>query len=1047
MGTYNPHAPYILGQEWVPIRNASYVPDGVVERGYAFHLDATTVPVSGAFYVEEIPGNRLASACDFISVYPAGRETLTGPIKSVRIRPSAIVVTNPGSIDISEGLEALFSPEDSRSIIFDADTGIFSQLQVSFDTEPLAQLLLGKRIVDVKLHYTFTSPNVGNSSTMEFRIHNQSAFTGYSFPQITEVVYTSDISKVSTLSISELNPAWDPTEDFPFQRTILPWRFQELNRFRASEPAATALTVYIQNDATIFFVLLQYLEMEVVYCEETRVLYGGFRTYDGQFASFGPRPTEFYNIGAIAARLYNPATFTQGATLPAGDYVVTIYHRDIAARSVLQGAPRIHAIREYYQLPHQRGIHVRQTTTEDEQFTSEPSDILTQITLHTASQVVTGVHPYGTQYGAPIYGVRTAIQEIEDNPSAGGAPYPQVRFYARRYGNTVLPLTLTDVTTGLSTVSITVSDFDALPEIVDGWREVTLRFATPPTFPATADDVDWRWSATGELTGNQWQIMVADGPSGSWGPTPAAAATGPATYWAPLGSQVALTWQSPSISGTAQDTTSDAVLIFSQDPPAVTGLAISQLSQPITGVAEPLCADGRCVPTAIDYTRLTWTPFGVCDEFNRELINDWGFTDTNQLYTLEGGTIPDDYDVTADRGVMTLSTVNATRNASAPFSAFASSFIGSSFGGFEAKVKMRVPQISTGAVVQGRLAIGTDNANAYETYVNFNTDGTVSMQLSRIVAGIVAFLPLSTSTVTVGSYGAGSEFYVKLRWHPGGFLAGKVWNVLNAEPGGWTLTTVDTALTSFTQARLRARAITGNTNVNPQMMFSEFTAMPVPLVDGSLELQRRDVLSDDWQTIMLSTRPACLIGFSDYEARVGQLSEYRLRTLNALDFTGPWVSGSGTIPSPGVDITQGATGILIFTSNEQPSANLAYVAQFEGAPVEQFSFPEADTVSLQRLFGVDFFLAIRPLERGGERFSRVLLVNNAAIALPSLANFRDLRDLAWADLSYVCVRDELGNRWYATVVVPDGAVRNVRTTYLARIDVIEMTDVPSQVDP
>lgn len=1034
MGHYNPHAPHILGQEWVPIRNAPYVPDGVVERGYTFRIDAVTTPVSGAFYVEQIAENRLANSCDLISVYPAGQESLTGPVKSVRIPASAISVNNPGSIDTSEGLNALLNPEDTEFIIFTADTGISSQLRVNFDTSPYAQILLGKRILDVRIRYQLSSFNIANADNFSIDVEDTASST-ITFPQITEITSTADISKVSVLSITEMDPFWDSTAAARGQRTILPWRFQELNRFRSG--ASPLLVVSIQNNAVLFDVFLGFMDLEVLYCEETRVLYGGFKTYDTTIANTPALPIEFYNVGAIATRLYNPITHTQGATLPPGDYVVTIYHRDMSSRSIYQGAPRIRALREYYQLPHQRGRLVRQTLTLDDEFTADETDVLTQVTLHTATQIVTGVHPYGTQYGAPIYGSRTAIQEIEDNPSSGtGVPYPQVRFYARRYGNTTTPLTLVDVAAGTSTVSISVTDFDALPEIVDGWREVTLRFATPPTFPVTADDVDWRWQSTGELTGNQWQIMVADGPSGSWGPVPAAAATGPATYWAPLGSQVALNWQSPTISGTAQDTTSDAVLIFSQDPPAVTGFAITQLSQAITGIAEPLCEGGRCVPTAITYNRLTWNALGYCDTFDTDQVDGWPNADTGQAYALSGGVVPGNYDVNGGSGKHTMTTTAVARNSTITVAAPLSLT--------NARVDIAVSAIATGGSIIAGVGVGTDFDNMYAARLQFQAAGVLVLEIRKTFGGAQA----SLGTVTIGGYVPDQAWTAEISWRIGGFLEARAWPVGGTRPHYAQKTAIDSVgsvITTFTAVVLRSVLEAGVTNVNPVVSYDSASSTTDQINGGSTELQRRDSLTD-WQTIMLSTSPGCAVAYSDFEARVGMSSEYRIRTLNALDFEGPWVTGSGTIPAPGVTVAGRANSILIFTTNEQPESSLAYVMQWEGQPVEQFAFPEADTVSLQRMFGRDYFLAIRPLERGGERFSRNILINNAAIPVPSLANFHDLRDLAWTDVNYICVRDELGNRWFATVIVPDGEIRRDRTIYLARIDVTQVTNTATPVD-
>jgi hypothetical protein len=55
--------------------------------------------------------------------------------------------------------------------------------------------------------------------------------------------------------------------------------------------------------------------------------------------------------------------------------------------------------------------------------------------------------------------------------------------------------------------------------------------------------------------------------------------------------------------------------------------------------------------------------------------------------------------------------------------------------------------------------------------------------------------------------------------------------------------------------------------------------------------------------------------------------------------------------------------------------------------------------------------------------------------------------MAWDDVSYVCVRDEEGNRWFASINVPNGVVRNRRRLYVATVQIVEVTDTPSPVDP
>jgi hypothetical protein len=142
--------------------------------------------------------------------------------------------------------------------------------------------------------------------------------------------------------------------------------------------------------------------------------------------------------------------------------------------------------------------------------------------------------------------------------------------------------------------------------------------------------------------------------------------------------------------------------------------------------------------------------------------------------------------------------------------------------------------------------------------------------------------------------------------------------------------------------------------------------------------------------------------------------------------------------------------LLIFTTNEiqNGSSNLAYSSVWmDTQVVEDFSFAEAGFVQMQSMYNRDFFTAFRPNERGGERFSRTVLVQAAAISPPSLGDFRSLRDMAWDNVSYICVRDEDGNRWFATVMVPSGQVLRDRRLYLAPVDIVEITDTPSEVNP
>lgn len=840
MGNYNPHAPYILGQEWVPIRPADFTPEEFTERGYIFRLGHTTAPVSGAYYVAQLPESRIGdNNVDFISVYPAATAKLTGPIKKVNVPVSAVAVTG-SSIDITQGFQALNNISDDSYVKFSAATGGTDALAIQFDLDSYVQQLFGKRILSVTIRYTLkgTPEQIVDSTGGHLVwkvgfIRDTSTMMTLGNPEVTPITFdansfTQPLNTIFTWPLKSTNAFWDASTSRPDrQRDVYPWRYQELARFRATESASTRLSIYITNTLPTGSnsAFLYFTDMEITYCEETRVRYGGRRTTGNSF----PLGTDVNAVsqGPNFVRLLD-TNLALGTSLTPGEYLVTLTHINTDLQFYPDAAPIVEALRELYQLPSQRGTNLVQTLVVDDEFTQNDTDVLTHITLHTAAGVVTGVHAYGQNYGAPVHTSTSPIQEIEDDPVGSAALFPQVRFYARRFGSTTVPLTITDVATGLSTASISVADFDALPEIVDGWREVTLRFATAPSFATTAGDIDWKWTAAGELVGNQWQILAASGPS----PT-GTQSIAKATYYAPFGDTVDLTWMSPSISGTAEDTLGDATLIFSQDPMPVSGFAVALASQDLT-YAQRCGVTSPNVPTQLRYVNLTWSA--------------------------------------------------------------------------------------------------------------------------------QTFLPVT------------------------GF--------------------------------------------------------------GQYELERYDAVDGAWRQIMNASSLA-VTGFADYEARVSIPTYYRIRTCNLLDFCGPWVTGGPiTITGTGVTIGGDGNGLLMLTTNRQPTLNAAYTMNWEnGPPIETFTLPEADQVQLSRMYGKDYFTAFFPTERGGEQFTRLILVNAGAISPPSLADAVGLRNLTYANVRYICVRDELGNRWFANVRVPEDAVRFDRTVYLATVQITLLTVVPDPIDP
>jgi hypothetical protein len=856
MGNYNPSVPIILGQEWVPIRDEDLVfsPSiNVVEKGHGFTLLMPQVLQDGRFYIHTPAPALTSDQVNVVSVYSAGTEAATGPIESVIIPCNFGAVTGD-SITFSGATVAasLLDPSDSLGIN-STFSATFDTIGLWFATNSYAAALTNKRIVGVRFLYTAYAVNdntggpfINNQGTVPptyCYINRDNVVAGFpiDYGPLNDTLYTSNpnqapfITPLGQVSFGDVSQFWSTSPG----DERLPWKYADLQRFEASAGATrlhVELLIQMQSNAGDRF-FLGYAALQVFYCAETRLAYGAKRVSNNQI------------IGANAVTMRTATANTLNPVLAAGDYTVTLAAADIgdlnASTARISTYPELNALRELYDIPPHPGLQVNVTTTPGDTFTSEQTHILPQLSLHASGGPLTEPHAYGRQAAAEVYGANTATQEIYDDAIGVATVFPQVRFIARRYGDDSGTLTMTGGgSLGASSVSITSTDFDGLPEIIDGWKEITLRFDTPPTMGTLASpEPSWTWSAAAAIAGTRWEILAASAPalsgiaSNLFNLVPSPHQLYTATYQPPAGSTVELTWMpqgvaSPYVTGATADQATDAFLIFSQDPPTITGLEVTPQTQVVTGIGLDCGTEPCCIPTGISYQRLTWTP----------------------------------------------------------------------------------------------------------------------------------------TTLPVSGFGA-------------------------------------------------------------------------------YELQRFDAHTD-WQTIM-SASSTLVTGFNDYEARVGIASVYRIRATNLYDFAGAWSTQvTGTVAAPGVAGCAVDGGTLIFTTNEDQTgaSNLAYSPAWERSAEETFDFPEADQVTFQRMYNRDGSTAFHGTERGLEHFTRILVIQQAAIDPIRLANLRSLRDLAWADLSYVCVRDDIGDRWLSNIRVPGENVRQ-RALYLATVDITEVTQTASPVDP
>lgn len=1053
MANYNPHSPEILGNEWVPIRQNALLPDLETEYGYTFQLDHSSVVVSGSIYVDD-PVVGYSGQGHQVNLYRAGQEDQTGPIKRVVIPANNGSVTDGAATIIGGGTvtDAVVELDARRYVWFEDPGG--AEVDVYFAVNNYSTELTGKRILAVNMLYFASSITIPPDNITTFFGLNMiapTAATGETEHDITSALTVAptggNVAEVQSISLGAASPF--PTNSDNEQRRYS-WTYQDLQRleFTATNRICVQFDANGQNSSGGDTVELDYVALEVIYCEENRVAWGGRTAVSEFLAAYDLGPLD---SGQHPVQLKTFANMVTGAALTPGDYTVTVGMIDLSPAHNAGPKLTYSGIRQLYEIPTMPGIQITRSLREGDVFEVQPSNIIPTIGLHTRSSVVTGVHAYDSTVGASVYDNVTATQEIDcvgSHAPAVATPYPQVRFYARRFGDTNVPLTLTGLNDpNLASIEISVAEFDALPEIVDGWKEITLRFDVPyPTFSNATTAPDWQWSANNLAAGSRWEILGADN-FGTLGT--ATYGHSSASYGAPFGAAVDFTYDgSLRVAG-------DATIIFSQDPPAVTGLAVAVETQSLAPVGDDGCGiDLSCVPTALYYHYLSWDsiiPLQVADAFNRTVVTGgWGDSSLG-TYQVAPAANAFAFSVVDPDGIIDVDALNTSRRVMFPATFVASDVL--------MTYEFSVDELPVGGNVELSPMMRIDPAAVGDTYyypeVEITPNGEIQVRIKLRNAAVETTLTetftLPNITVVPGEY---LRVYAQIR---DSVIKLAVRPLDEDFPETWDLVVVSGTLTSG-RFGLRAVAETGVSNTLPYTFRVQNLTMYGVWNDidfntfGHYELQRQDDDDDDdvWHTIMLGNSPS-VTGFADYEARVDVESRYRIRAVNVLDFAGSWSNEqASTLTAPGVVMMTGnANSVLIFTTNDEQdgSSNLAYVQTWENDISEDFTFPEADNVMLRELYGRDNVVAFRPSERGGERFSRTMLVQAAAVPSGRIRDgFRSLRDMAWDDVSYICVRNELGDRWFASVQVPSGKVQRNRRLYLAQVNIIETSNIPCAVE-
>lgn len=1075
---YNPHAPKIAGVEWVPIREETLEFNPHInsfERGYGFMLGTTRRVDSVRAYVQEYPDYYLRNRIFQANIYEQGKEDQSGPIQSVIIPCDNGGITGSG-ISLGGSATVAGALQNASSVTYiqiqvGGPNG-YNRLSVHFNVNDYANVLIGKRILGVNLLLGVDVGLFANSSQAALTMwvasdaaiingpNAESSGNAVNYGQPIDPDTPITDLRLDRVPIGGVNRFPSNSYSYSNHFDLVPWTFGELSRFEASTAAPARLCMLLTSNAVgssfddVTTALITYAAMEVFYCEEARTAYG-YRIYMAD--DTGIAESQPINIGALPIYLKTAITHTSQPALIPGNYTVTLSEENLgferetlATGTVLVPFNELRQIAPIPSLPAtQINIPYPLEDSVGQLLTSETVQVIPQLTLHTSGGTMYECHPYGVQSIAQVYGSVEPNQEIYVPETADWA---WARFYARRHGDTSVPLKLTESSTGQFEI-ITPEDFDALDEIVDGFREVNMEF-DPPLSLIIGSIPSFTWSATGEQIGSRWEVLGAGAlaitgmPGNRMSPVAAPNTLGTATYFPPaFGSIVNLAWlpqNGPYVSAVTDDASSDAVLILGQDMQPITGFSVAVTSQAVSGIGQNCGIDPCGIPTHILYNELTW-PLPVntsyaADSFDRTVVNGLGTATTGETYTLlEANT---QYQVADGKATITPTVLN--------------SFIGALLSNQGSNFDITITIENNGTVASGTIAGGlfgryTDSSNYYYATVSVQSTGATIIGILKSVAGVVSIVG-ELRTFSTGIYltpGIGSA--VRFRFAGNGtYLKAKAWKVDKPEPTQWLVEAEDISLTTGTMAGFFAQATTAT--AGKVISFRDFVITPPSYWFGFYELQRSDEVETDWHTIMQATGPETT-SFNDFEARTGVESYYRIRPVDISYFPGTWSETvTSTIPTPGVsgDCLDDGSHVLIFTTNEHQdgSSNLAYSSVWMDSQItENFSFPEASFVQLQAMYDRDYFIAFHPSERGGDQFSRAVLVQAAAIAPETLADFSGLRNMAWTSVPYVCVRDEEGNRWFASISVPTGTVVNRRKIYVAQVNIAEVTTTPSPVDP
>lgn len=265
---------------------------------------------------------------------------------------------------------------------------------------------------------------------------------------------------------------------------------------------------------------------------------------------------------------------------------------------------------------------------------------------------------------------------------------------------------------------------------------------------------------------------------------------------------------------------SDTAVLVSSISSSATTATVST-----TGPTSPYPPPGTAFTTAVASTDC---PFAVTidteqvtvstvaallsDTFGRTTSNGWGTATSGQSWTTSGGSAAN-FSTNGSVGQITNASVNVGRYVTTALAV----------ADIENTIQVTVPAVATGAAMNAYwLARFADTSNHFRFQLTFNTDSTIDLKITKVVAGVST---VKATYTNFASYGAATIVNLRAKVLGTGLYA-NAWLSTATEKPGWMLATSEaTDLTAAGGVGVLNLLTTGNTNASPVFSFDNINTV------------------------------------------------------------------------------------------------------------------------------------------------------------------------------------------------------------------------------